>query len=276
MELTIMSYNIERGFHSKDHLLEEHRLQAAQRTVELIEPDLLALTEACYGGPNSQKIKMNYASLFNFQYGKFGGYPVFGPKRSDEGGNCLLSRLPLMAEVVPLAYKSAVRAQIPVDAEDNSNNSTVLMIDVVHPSYSAADDKKISTLEQLLDSRREPYILMGDFNTVHPEDDYDWKQLEEELQLFNPERAAFLVENWRQAKLVPWLLGLGLKDALPAEARTSTVPTNYVYGSPRRGVRMDFMFISPGITVEDAYIVKNKDTEIASDLYPMVGVFEIW
>jgi len=38
---------------------------------------------------------------------------------------------------------------------------------------------------------------------------------------------------------------------------------------------MDFMFISPGISVRDAYVVKNKDTEMASDHYPIVGILEV-
>jgi len=38
---------------------------------------------------------------------------------------------------------------------------------------------------------------------------------------------------------------------------------------------MDFIFNSPEFKVIDSYVLKNKHTEIASDHYPIVGVFEI-
>ncbi|MBS3140411.1 endonuclease/exonuclease/phosphatase family protein [Candidatus Woesearchaeota archaeon] len=265
-----MSWNIERGFHSRNHVLEEHRLHAAQRVVGNVKPDILALTEACYGGPNSQEITMNYRSLFDFPYGKFGGYPFFGPGRSNEGGNYLLSRFPMQAQSFPLAHKGAVRAQIPLEDQ-------ALTIDVIHPSPGRSDEEKIAVLQPLISSRQEPYILTGDFNTVHPDDRYryDWEKIKSDLISYDPEKAGLILNNWKKAKLVSWLLELGLKDAFPLEARTSTAPTNYAYGSPREGVRMDFMFISPGISVRDAYVVKNKDTEMASDHYPIVGILEV-
>jgi len=130
-----MSYNIERGFHSRDHTLERQRLEAAQRAVKSVNPDLLALTEACYGGPNSQNIVMDYAELFGFPYSHFGAFPKFGPRRGDEGGNCLLSRIPMQAETVQLVHKSAVRARISLEDK-------ILTIDVIHPSPSVTDAKK--------------------------------------------------------------------------------------------------------------------------------------
>lgn len=268
MELTIMSYNIERGFHNKEHQLEEHRLHAAQRLVQRIKPDVLALTEASYGGSNSQGIHMNYASLFDFQYGKFGSYPFFGLNRSDEGGNCLLSRFPMQAKTILLGYKSAVRASIPLEEK-------VLTVDVVHPSPTVSDDEKIAALFPLLYQRPEPYIITGDFNTVHPEEKYDWEQLRLDIASYNPKKVELIIDNWKKAKLVSWILQSGLKDAFPLEARKSTVPTNYPYGTFRSGVRMDFIFISPDITVEDAYVIKTADAEIASDHYPVVGRFKV-
>ncbi len=263
-----MSYNIERGFHSRNHLLERERLEAAQRAVQVIKPDILALTEACYGGPNSQRVFMDYQHLFGFPYVKFGGYPIFGPRGGDEGGNCLLSRFPMNAEAVPLAYKGAVRGQIILD-------NRILTIDVVHPSYSIDDLEKITTLEPLLSTRDNPYILTGDFNTTHPDDRYDWQQLIGEMKESNPEKAEQVIANWRRADFVSWLLKLSLRDSFPIERRESTVPTSCTYGHSRMGVRIDFFFISSDIEVIDSYVLKNQDTEIASDHYPIVGTFNL-
>ena len=268
MVFTVMSYNIERGFHSRGHILEDARLQAAQRVVKQINPDILALTEACYGGINSQGFVMDYKEIFDFAYAKFGGYPKFGPRKGDEGGNCLLSQFPMQAEAIHLAYKGAVRGQIRLEDK-------LLTIDVVHPSYSVDDKEKISTLRPLITGHQKPYLLTGDFNTVHPEDKYDWSRLVQELMSFNPEKAKSIVENWCNAELVSWILKQGLEDAFSLEARESTVPTPYACENDTSGVRMDFFFKSPCLTVKEAYVVKNEDTEVASDHYPIVGIFEI-
>ncbi len=263
-----MSYNIERGFHSREHVLEEERLVAAQRVVRSINPTILALTEACYGGRNSQGILMDYQKIFGFSYSKFGGYPQFGPRKGDEGGNCLLSQFPMDAEAIQLAYKGAVRGKI--NLEDR-----ILTIDVVHPSYSVDDAEKINNLKPLLLTRKKPYVLTGDFNTVHPDDRYDWDQITEELMSFNPEKVKQLIANWQKADFVSWLLQLGLSDSFSRERRQPTVPTSSAYGESKTGVRMDFFFISSDIEVIDSYVLKNHDTERASDHYPIVGVFNL-
>ena len=268
MAFKIMCYNIERGFHSTDHNLEKERLLAAQRIVKQENPDILALTEACYGQENSLGIKLDYQDIFDFPYGLFGGYPNFGPRYADIGGNCLLSRFPMQGEAIKLAYKGAVRAAINIEDK-------ILNLDVVHPSYSVSDQEKISTLSPLITSRKEPYIVTGDFNTIHPEDKYDWDIIKEELKDFNAEKAALLIDNWQKAGLVSWLLKLGLKDSFTLPQRQSTVPTKRAYQEERSGVRMDFFFISPEIESIESYVLKNEDTEIASDHYPIVGIFKI-
>ena len=268
MIFTVLSYNIERGFHTENHVREESRLAAAQQIVQDVNPDILALTEACYGGPNSHGIQMDYQDLFGFPYGQFGGYPYFGPRRGDEGGNCLLSRFPMHAESIRLAYKGAVRGQVELDDK-------ALCIDVVHPSYSVDDREKIATLRPLIRFRQEPYLLTGDFNTIHPDDSYDWDQVSKRLRdSFDDDTALSLVENWRKAELVSWILAQGLRDPFSPEDRQSTVPTSKE-GKGNSGVRLDFFFLSPSITAKEAYVLKNPDTEIASDHYPIVGVFEI-
>ncbi len=262
MMFTIMSYNIERGFHTPDHILEEHRLQAAQRAVQQVNPDILALTEAYYGGPNSHGIKMNYQQLFNFSCGQFAGYRS---KKGDEGGNCLLSQLPLQAKSVPLKYKGAVRGKIKLEDK-------IFTIDVVHPSYSVDDQEKISTLRPLIVNRQNPYLLTGDFNTIHPEDKYDWNMVLLGLQQsFSSEKASWIVENWRKAELVSWLLKQGLEDAFPLGCREPTCPNR----KKQSAVRMDFCFTSLDLKVLEAYVLKNEDTDIASDHYPIVVKFKI-
>lgn len=263
-----MTYNIERGFHSKNHILEKERLLAAQKAIKEINPDILSLTEACYGTENSQGILMDYQELFDFPYIKYGGYPVFGPRKGDEGGNCILSKYLMDAENVKLAFKGAIRARIKLE-------DIILTIDVVHPSYSVDDLEKIKTLKPLISNITPPYILTGDFNTVHPDDECDWDSIAKELIDFNPKKVKQLIETWKRADLISLLQSLGLKDSFPINKRESTVPTNYTYGEIRSGIRMDFFFQSPEIKVINAYVLKTKETNIASDHYPIVGAFEV-
>ncbi len=262
-----MAYNIERGFHTWDHELENNRLNAAQQVVKNVNPDILAITEACYGSPNSHNILMDYQDLFAFPYGKYGCYRVFGPRKGDEGGNCLLSKYPLKGKTIDFEYKGAVRGFISLEGK-------VLTVDVVHPSHSVDDAVKLETIKPLVDNRSTPYILTGDFNTTHPDDSYDWEKIAEELQTFDPKKADHLIDNWQKADLVSWILEQGLEDAFPLEARQSTLPTFYTHNKHSHGIRMDFFFKSRDLKVKEAYVLKNDLTENASDHYPIVGIFE--
>jgi len=268
-----MSYNVERGFHSREHHLERHRLEAAQRIVRQVNPDILALTEANYGGLNSQGVRMDYQQIFGFSYGQWGGYRVFGPRHGDEGGNCLLSSFPLQAEVINFSHKGAVRGRITLKEHDLEEK--IVTVAVVHPSYSIDDNMKISELRTLLENRKEPYLLTGDFNTLHPDDVYDYDELVKEFAAFDQQEVHKMFDNWKKAECVSWILQQGLVDAFLPESRQSTVPTFYAYGRKQKGVRLDFTFHSTGLKVKEAYVLKNEDTEIASDHYPIVVKFEI-
>lgn len=268
MIFTLMTYNIERGFHNEEHIFQEHRLQAAQRVVQQVKPNLLALTEACYGGPNSQGLKIDYQKLFDFPYGQWGGYRVFGPRHGNEGGNALLSNFPLQAEVIQFSHKGAVRGKMKLEDK-------ILTLDVVHPSHSIGDDKKITELSSLVGNYNPPYILTGDFNTLHPDDVYDWNMLAQDFAAFDQQKVQGMFETWKKAECVSWILQQGLQDAFPLEARQSTVPTFYAYGRKQKGVRLDFTFHTSDLKVVEAYVFKNEDTEIASDHYPIVVKFEI-
>jgi endonuclease/exonuclease/phosphatase family metal-dependent hydrolase len=266
--LKLMTYNVERGFHTEEHILQEHRLKAAQRVVENVNPDILALTEACYGGPNSHQIIVDYAKLFGYPYHHWGGYRVFGPKKDDIGGNCLLSKLPFQGETIKFSHKGAVRGLFSL--EDVS-----FVIDVVHPSHSIPDELKIHDLEQLVSTVSSHYIMTGDFNTLHPEDKYDFGLIEREFAGFDKIKVKKMLLEWKNAKCISWILSRGLQDAFLPSARQSTVPTPYAYGRPQKGVRMDFIFHSQDILVGNAYVVKDADTEIASDHYPIVCMFSL-
>ncbi len=69
-----MNYNILHGFYQTKppFKLEEDRLKKAKLVVEQESPDILSLTEACYGGENPFGIFMDYKKIFGYKYGYFG------------------------------------------------------------------------------------------------------------------------------------------------------------------------------------------------------------
>ena len=269
MLVKLLTYNIRHGFHSRDHILQRKRLEAAQRVIASENPDIAALTEACYGSLNSQGITMDYMALFKFRYGFFGGYPVYGRMKGYEGGNVLLSQHPMKAEVVPLINKSAIRAAISLD--DN-----LLNVDVVHPSQAIDDRKKFEALQPLLARRPSPYILTGDFNALSPEDIYDKEQLLEEFQEFMGDTAETVIAELLKSRMIDQILTHGLRDAFEdKKKKDSTVPTRSKYGKSISGMRIDYFFVSNDLKVENAYVLKNEDAEVASDHYPIVGVFHL-
>jgi len=54
-----------------------------------------------------------------------------------------------------------------------------------------------------------------------------------------------------------------------------TIPTDYISNDKSTGIRMDYIFCSEDFRVLEAYVVRNKFTEKASDHYPVVAVLKI-
>ena len=259
-----MTYNIYRGFHSKKHVFEPERLALAQQIVVDENPDVLCLTEACYGGLNKHGISMEYQNLFKFPFGCWGGYNKFNG--GDEGGNCLLSKYPFQAEVVAIGEKGAIRGRINLDDK-------VLHLDVVHPSVDWSDADKLVKMQPLLSSREMPYVMTGDFNALSPQDHYDREHLVWECRRFEGSNAEAFVDDLLQRNFVTEILAWGLRDGFENPVkRVSTVPTRMKYGEALQGMRIDYFFISKDISVEDAYVLKNDKTDCASDHYPICAI----
>ena len=256
-----MEYNIEHGFHSSGHVLDPTRVAAAQRVVAQEHPDILVLIEACYGQANDYCKPMNYSEIFDFPHSFHVSYSFRG--KLPIGGHSVLSNREFKGEEIFLSNKKGIRASIPLDGR-------VLTLDAVHPSPSISDDKKLESIQPLLRSKKVPYIITGDFNALSPDDSYDEGLLAEELKVFPVDVS---VSDWLKCKVVRGIFDSGLKDALHPSKRTSTVPT-YIEGRRKIGTRIDYMFITPEIKVIDSYVIKTADTNIASDHFPLVGIFE--
>jgi len=221
------------------------------------------LTEACYGGKNNDTgHNHDYKELFDFPHSAFGQYYGYW-------GNCVLSKYPILeTKTFPLGERTALRSVISVDNKP-------VTIDTIHYQLSFTEDEKIKAIKPLLESKKGPYILTGDFNSLSDEDNYDRQKLVTGLKGYLKDKTDEEVDRMMERKFIPYLRSSGLHDAFEPSKRTYTLPTDLQNKDKSYAMRLDYFFVSPEIKVKDAYVIKNALTEKASDHYPICGTFEI-
>ncbi|MEK6924730.1 MAG: endonuclease/exonuclease/phosphatase family protein [Nanoarchaeota archaeon] len=268
MQVKVMNYNVLHGFHSLDHKPENERLTAAQEVVRQEDPDILVLTEACYGAqkPGGGSIFMDYGKLFGFANYRFA-------KRGDaEWGSAILSKYPITSmQNNERGMQNHVRTTIDL-------KGMPLMLDVAHPHPSVSEEDKAKYFKEVVLARHSnPYVLAGDFNSLSPQDKYERADLIAGLhgQVRYPEA---VVDSWLKRLAVPVLTSVGLVDTYRSAHPHSfdyTIPTDYLSKDKRSGVRIDYIFASPDIKVKDSYVIQNALTNKASDHHPVVAVLDI-
>jgi endonuclease/exonuclease/phosphatase family metal-dependent hydrolase len=264
MKIKLMSYNVLHSFRKLEppYALEKDRLKLVQKIVKAENPDVLGLPEAGFNTPNLQEIFMDYQKLFGFPY-------AVSCPAGNEWGCVLLSRYPI-ATAQPLcnSYGNGIRSRI-------SKSGRIINIDLIHPKYDASDEEKVKFVKPFLEHSKSPYFLLGDFNAYSDDDTYDRKFLIREFKKFDSKRAEELVGKLLHRKLVPYIKSFGLIDALYEKgAHQPTVPTPR-YQTADSKARIDYIFHSADIKIKDAYTLMNKQTDRASDHYPLVATLEI-
>ena len=262
-EVKILEYNVLHGFHlsEKPFSLEKERLKKAKEIISDEDPDILAITEACYGGENPFDVHLNYKRVFGFPYAFFGKWGNF------EWGNCLLSRYPLEAELVEFGNRTAIRGKVFL-------GNRVVRIDLIHPSPEISDNEKINLIKPFLKSRKGLYFLAGDFNSISDEDKYNRELLLEAFKKFerNPARS---VNRLMKRRFIPYLREAGLKDTFSKSSRKPTIPSKMHMTDKNSSMRIDFIFSSPDVKVKKTKVIRNKLSDFASDHYPIAGTYRI-
>lgn len=262
-EIKIMNYNILHGFHNVNppFNLEEKRLESAKKIVNEENPDVIVLTEACYGGPNIFNINMDYKKIFNYPYGYFGKWG------EHEWGNFLLSKYPIECETIPFGKRTAIKSKISI-------NNKKIYLDIIHPHPELTENEKIEITKPLVKKIKKPYFLVGDFNSLSDEDDYSKEKLIRGFKNFD-KTPIQSVDRILERKFIPYIKSFGLKDTFNKNSRGYTVPTG-IYGKDKSSaMRMDFIFASSDVEPLETKIIKNKLSEYASDHYPVVGRYKI-
>ena len=128
--------------------------------------------------------------------------------------------------------------------------------------HSTSEDERLKELDAILNhvSEHEHRILLGDFNSLSSDDNYDVESLEVEARF---DLTATLRQDY-----VDIASRLGLDDR-----STSPTPTNH---NPdiSMPIRIDYIFVTRSLAASfiNATVIKTQISDQASDHYPFVAV----
>jgi len=278
MKIKIMWYNVLRGFHKKEKdgsfTFEKERLDAAKNIVKEINPDVLFVGEGDFNplceikGPKIQTI--DYQKEFNFPYVYYSE-----PDETSRKGEVIFSKFPIDS-IKNLSIKDSTHIKSWFKISENKIN-----IDVIHPYPTIPEKEKAKWVSEVLKTREDPYILLGDFNAFSPVDKYDWKVLVDEYELFHGDRkkAEKNAKDVVNPKMLKEVISNGLIDTFYYlhKEYSHTLPTEKYASSTnkKRTMRIDYIFCSEDFKIINSGIIKNKLTDMASDHYPIFAELEI-
>ena len=279
MKLKILNYNIHYGFHthSEKPKFEPEKQEAAQRVVDEYDPDVLVLNEANFLLGNKWGIKMDYREIFGMD--KFPYIARTDHPKYKEWSTAVLSKYPFTHKDKTNRNGRGMKTQI-----DLGNGKTV-NLDTVHPNpmgrqkYFLTAEENAEFLSGIISGQNSPHILVGDFNGISPQDEYDMDKLLAGYRTFckTEDDAKWLLEQQMSFAPLKTVLDNGLVDTykrVHPEGFDYTIPTK-IGGSIDSASRIDYIIVSPDIGIVNAGIIKNEYSDIASDHYPVYAELSI-
>lgn len=260
--IKIMTYNVFLGFHTYPKMkFEAQRLANAQKIVKEENPDILLLQESFYAIPNSTNLFIDYQKEFQYPYAAVGSW-------GDFQGNVILSKyLIVNSEVLPLGERTALRVQLEVCGNH------LLTIDNIHLSPYVPEKEKSNQLEQILLKDKHYYIVGGDFNALSPDDSYIRQNILPDFLAFYGIHGVSVADDWLSCETIKTIKKRGMHDAFSSS--DYTYPTNLTKTDKTGAIKIDYLFHSPELKVENAHVNKTGEAEQASDHYPFIAIFLI-
>lgn len=229
--VTVMTFNTHQGLDAELH--SSHT--AVAETIAIASPDIVALQEANIGRATNGFVDI--VGLIQ----RTGGYEyVYYGANSADGvyGNAVLSRIPLHSVKVH-HYEdrsSETRSYIEATVELSGGNLRFVTTHLDHlTGPSSVRDSQVSELVDSIEGET-PTLLVGDFNGTTD----------------SPEIQTILSAGWTDV----W-----------AEAGLGNKVTYLGNGADSPPVRIDFMFTSPGVHVDDPMLLQSR----ASDHLPLLA-----
>lgn len=140
------------------------------------------------------------------------------------------------------------------------------------------EDARVQEIKKIIDTIQpfEHVILLGDFNSLSPSDPYNRRELMRQLQR---QHITKFGANELDFRVIHYLENHQLIDVMHALQKpfVPTVPTTFNQDKDHAiPVRLDYFFVSKNLTpfLLDAQVVRNSDTEMGSDHYPVYVDFE--
>jgi len=257
-----MQYNIFGGFYTSNepYTYEPKREKAALEVIKQEDPDILTICEARFNSPNKFGILRDYKKIFGYPYCYLTSY-------KERSGMGIFSKFPFNVKDYAYGLNPLLRVEFKIDKK-------LIMLDLVHPHPTLGEDARNKFITHVLSGLKKPYILMGDFNAISPEDKYDRKKLLEGFSRFDSNYKE-VVEDFLKRKSIRRVLDSGLKDTLNSQKWKFTVPTDMLNKNKDSGLRLDFIFCSNDFKIIDSGIIVNEFTNVASDHYPVFAILEI-
>jgi exodeoxyribonuclease III len=249
MTLRILSYNILVGG--------EERLPLIARVIQRYQPDAVALLEA-----NSQS---NVEALAQ----QLGMEVAFG-KANSEFHIAWLSRFPILCAEnhrLPVLEKTLLEIDLNWEGTELALFATHLRAGRLqeHDHYRAMEMQAILGLLRSLD--RQPHVLVGDLNTVHPADIPNFP-VDAETPVEGKEQNTPIFPR----QVIPFLLEAGYIDCY----RTLHPMTpGYTYPVPVPWLRIDYIFAAPTLAgrLQACDVATGAEAETASDHFPVWAEF---
>jgi len=266
--MRLVSFNILEGLRptpadeAERRRLDRERAEAAKEVVADLDPDILVLNEALFCRAYEGR-HVDYANLFGYQHEASALY-------GGSWGNAILSRHPISASQEFRIYnRGGLRATI-------NAPSGRLSLASYHPHPHRYPENKARDFAELVAGVRGPLIVCGDLNSISPEDVVDRAALEMAFRDFadNPKEVVgrFIDSG---AAVFAELAALGLRDAVPAEGRRYSIPTDLINPDKRSGIRIDHILANEMIKVISGEVVHSAASNRASDHHPVMIEFEI-
>ncbi len=271
MKLKVVLYNIMNGFCNDNppFKIDSERMNSALEIIKEQDPDILILTEAYFWPFAKMADLANLPEIFDGLYNEYAslahGYfrwaPVILSKHPITGFDTSMSKYQL----------NYMRANIQF-------GKAPLVIDVFHPHPDTTEKQKAEFIKPLLKERNQSYILVGDFNAISSQDNYDTQRLIKGYEGFMKKKGKAKVEDMLRCFTLKTILEKSLTDTYKAKFPNKTdftMPTNLRSKNKDSAIRIDYIFCSNNFKIVNSGIVKNKATEITSDHYPIYAVLGI-
>lgn len=251
LTLRILSYNILAG--------DEERLPLIARVIQSLQPDAVALLEA-----NSQSNVEELAQLLRMEV-------AFG-KANSEFHIAWLSRFPILHTEnhrLPVLEKTLLEIDLQWEGTELALFATHLHAGRLqeHDHYRALEMRAILGLLRSFD--RQPHVLVGDLNTVHPAD----------IPNVPVDSATAIGEGKEKQntpvfprQVIPLLLKAGYIDCY----RTLHPMTpGYTYPAPIPWLRIDYIFAAQTLAgrLQACDVATGAEAEMASDHFPVWAEF---